>query len=218
SKEAFGEDRRTGWFAFAGRHRSCRSGLGLCRFEAGEQNQGVRHHRGPDVGLEVIEAAPGAAGQTVGSLEAGDPGLDPGAEVAQLAIDPAALDHVFARPAALFVKGDILDAARLGRCEIVLAGITAIGGELPRRHAATGDLAFEHRQEALGIGGVAGLDDDIQDQAARAGDQVELVSVLHVAATPWLRRGKLLRMMSVCGSNRLTSFSLAGTAWPARTP
>jgi hypothetical protein len=49
------------------------------------------------------------------------------------------------------VEGDILDAARLGRCEIVLAGITAIG-DLPRRHAATGDLALEHWQEALGIG------------------------------------------------------------------
>src|SRR5439155_1459850 len=48
SKESFGEHRRTGWFAFAGRHRSCRSGLGLCRFEAGEQHQVVRHHRGPD--------------------------------------------------------------------------------------------------------------------------------------------------------------------------
>src|SRR5438552_2327502 len=166
SKESFGEHRRTGWFAFAGRHRSCRSGLGLCRFEAGEQHQVVRHHRGPEVGLEVIEAAPGAAGQTVGSLEAGDPGLDPGAEVAQLAIDPAALDYVFDRQAALFVKGDILDAARLGRCEIVPAGITAIGGDLPRRHAATGDLALEHGQEALSVGGVAGLDDDIEDQAA----------------------------------------------------
>jgi hypothetical protein len=125
----------------------------------------------------MIEPAPGAARQTVGSLEAGDPGLDPGAEVTQLTIDPAALDHVFDRQATLLVEGDILDAARLGRCEIVLAGITAIGGDLPRRHAATGDLAFEHRQEALGIGGVAGLDDDIEDQAAVAGDQVELVSV-----------------------------------------
>ena len=35
----------------------------------------------------------------------------------------------------------------------------------------------------LGIGGVAGLDDDIEDQAAVAGDQVELVSVLRVAGT-----------------------------------
>jgi hypothetical protein len=82
-----------------------------------------------------------AAGQTIGSLQAGDPGLDPGAEVARLAIDPAALDHVFDRQAALLVEGDILDAARLGGGEIVLAGITAIGGDLPRRRAAAGDLA-----------------------------------------------------------------------------
>ena len=50
--------------------------VGLCRFEAGEQHQVVGHHGGPDVGLEVIEPAPSAAGQTVGALEAGDPGLD----------------------------------------------------------------------------------------------------------------------------------------------
>ena len=62
----------------------------------------------------------------------------------------------------------------------MLAGITAISGDLPRRRAAAGDLALDHGQKALGIGGVAGLDDDIEDQAAAAGDQVELVSVLHV--------------------------------------
>jgi hypothetical protein len=88
-------------------------GAGLDRFEAGEQHQIVRHHRGPDVVLEVIEPAPSAAGQTVGSLEARDPGLDPGAEVAQLAIDLAALDHVLDRQAALLVEGDIAHAARL---------------------------------------------------------------------------------------------------------
>ena len=43
-------------------------------------------------------------------------------------------------------------------------------------------MALEHRQEALGIGRIAGFDDDIEDQAARAGGQVELVAVLHVAA------------------------------------
>src|SRR3954467_11304200 len=100
----------------------------------------------------MIEPAPGAACQTVGSLEAGDPGLDPGAEVAQLAIDPAALDHVFDRQAALFVEGDILDAACFGGGEIVLAGIPAISGDLPRRRAAAGDLALDHGQKALGIG------------------------------------------------------------------
>src|SRR5438132_3009233 len=98
-------------------------GRGLCRFETGEQHQVVRYHRGPDVGLEVIEPAPGTACQAVGSLEAGNPGLDPGAEVAQLAINPAALDHVFDRQAALLVEGDIGDTARLGCREIILAGI-----------------------------------------------------------------------------------------------
>src|SRR5205823_14239861 len=103
----------------------------------------VRHHRGPDVGLEMIEPAPGTACQAVGSLEAGNPGLDPGAEIAQLAINPAALDHVFDGQAALLVEGDIGNAERLGCREIILAGIAAIGSDLPRRHAAMGDLPLE---------------------------------------------------------------------------
>ena len=56
------------------------------------------------------------------------------------------------------------------------------GGDLPWRHPAADDLAIEHGQETLGIGGVAGFDDDIENQAAPAGGQVELVTVLHVAA------------------------------------
>jgi hypothetical protein len=75
-------------------------------------------------------------------------------------------------------------------------------------------VAIEHRQEALGIGRVADLDDDIEDQPALAGDQIELVPVLNLTTAPRLRRGKLLRMISACGSNRLTSFSPAGTASP----
>ena len=35
---------------------------------------------GPDVGLEVVEPAPDATCETVAALEAGDAGLDPGAE------------------------------------------------------------------------------------------------------------------------------------------
>src|SRR5205807_6821063 len=85
-----------------------------------------------------------------------------------------------ARPRFLW-KADIGNAERLRCGEIILAGIAAIGSDLPRRHAAMGDLPLEHRKEALSIGGVAGLDDDVEDQAAAAGDQVELVSVLHVA-------------------------------------
>ncbi len=52
----------------------------------------------------MIKAAPGAARQAVGALQAGDTGLDAGAEVAQLAIDPVAFDHVFDPQAGLFVK------------------------------------------------------------------------------------------------------------------
>ena len=115
------------------------------------------------------------------------------------------------------MEGDIGDAAGLGHGQVGAAGIAAIGGGLPRRPARAGDVAIEHGQEALGIGGVAGLDNDIEDQAALAGGQVELVTVLNLTAAPRLREGKLLRMMSACGSNRLTSFSLAGTASPSRT-
>src|SRR5687768_13638097 len=75
--------------------------------QANEDNEVVGHHRGPDIGLEVVEPAPGAARQAVGPLEAGDTGLDPGAEVAQLAIDPAAANHVFGAEAALLVKGHV---------------------------------------------------------------------------------------------------------------
>src|SRR5260370_34184467 len=70
---------------------------------------------------------------------------------------------------------------RLGGFEIVEAGITAIGGDLPRRHPTAGDLASEHGQETLGIRRGAGLEDDIEDQAALAGGQAELLSVLRVA-------------------------------------
>src|SRR5271170_638185 len=190
--------------------------LELCRFEAGEQHQVVGYHRGPDVGLEVIEPAPSAACSPIGAFEAGDAGLDPGAEVAQPAINPRALDHIGNGDAALLVEGDVLHAARRRLVEIVAAGIAAIGCGLPRRRTATGDLAIEHGQEAFGVGGIAGLDDDIEDQTALAGGEVELVSVLHATATfdddvgvlleqtdqllagrhrlaPGLRRGRLLR-------------------------
>ena len=86
-----------------------------------------------------------------------------------------------ARPRFLW-KATSVTPRPLASVEIVAAGIAAVGGHLAGRRAATGDVAVEHGQEALGIGRVAGLDDDIEDQAALAGDQIELVAVLHVAA------------------------------------
>ncbi len=101
------------------RWRRLEEGSRLRRFEAGEQHEVVRRHGGPDVGLEVVEAAPSAAAGAIGALEAGDAGFDASAEVAQLAVDPGALGHVGDRQAAFFMEGDIADAARLGGIEIV---------------------------------------------------------------------------------------------------
>ena len=81
--------------------------------QANEDNQVVGHHRGPNVGLEVIEPTPGAAGQAVGPLEAGDAGLDAGAEVAQPAIDPTAADHVFNRQPFLVPEAALASSSRL---------------------------------------------------------------------------------------------------------
>ena len=43
-------------------------------------------------------------------------------------------------------------------------------------------MALQHGQEPLAVGRVAGLDHEVEDQAAPAGGQVELVAVLDVAA------------------------------------
>jgi hypothetical protein len=67
--------------------------------------------------------------------------------------------------------------------EIGAARVAAIGGSLPRSRASAGDVAIEQRQEALGIGGITALENDIEHQAAFAGTQVELVALLH----RWLR-------------------------------
>src|SRR5215210_6039078 len=103
--------------------------------QANEDNEVVGHHRGPDIGLEVVEPAPRAAGQAVGPLEAGDAGLDAGAEVAQLAIHPAALHHVLDGEAAFLVEGHIADAHRLALRQVVATGVAAVGGRLARRRA-----------------------------------------------------------------------------------
>jgi hypothetical protein len=87
--------------------------------------------------------------QAVGALEARDIGLDTGAEVAELAIDPAASDHVLDPEAAPLVEGELAHAAGLGLAQV-------------------GARASAAR--------VAHLDQS-EDQAALVGGQVELVAV-----------------------------------------
>src|SRR5581483_9159501 len=111
-----------------------------------------------------------------------DVGFDAGAEVAQLAIDPAALDHVLNAKPDLFVEGHIVDAKRLGPAEIVTTGKAAIGNRLSRRLAIEGDVAIEHGEEAFAVGGVAGFDHQVEHQAALASGQVEFVAIFNVAA------------------------------------
>lgn len=177
--------------------------------EAGEEGEVVSDHRGPDVSLEAGEPTPGAAGQTVGAFQAGDVGLDAGAEVPQLAVDPAALDHVFYFEARLLVEGHVAHAPGLGLAQIGTAGKAAIGGRLPRRLGIKSDVALQHWQQTLAVGRVAGLDDEIQDQAASAGGQIELVAVIDIATALDDDVGMRLE--------EATSFSPAGTASPPRT-
>ena len=42
-------------------------------------------------------------------------------------------------------------------------------------------MALEHGQEPVAVRRIAGLDDKVEDQAASAGGQVELVAILNVA-------------------------------------
>ena len=80
------------------------------------------------------------------------------------------------------MEGHVADATALAS-SIASGGVTAIGGGLARRLAMEGDVTLQHGQEALAVRRVASLDHQIEDQAAPAGDQVELVAVLGVPAT-----------------------------------
>lgn len=67
-------------------------------------------------------------------------GLDAGAKVPELAVNPAAFDHVFDLEAALLVEGHVTQAPGLGLPQIGAAGKAAVGGGLTRRLVTIGPL------------------------------------------------------------------------------
>ncbi len=122
------------------------------RPETSEEDEVVIDDRGPDVGLEVIKPAPDAARQAVGSLQARYPGFDASTEVAQLAINPLAFDHVLDAEAGFLVERHVANAPGLCRGQVVARGEAAICSCLPRRLVVEGDVALQHRQQVLSLG------------------------------------------------------------------
>lgn len=81
------------------------------------------------------------------------------------------------------MEGDILHTERFCTLEIGGAGIAAVGRSLPRRCIMVRNVALQHRQEASRISRIASLDDEVEDQPAAAGGEVELMAVVSITAT-----------------------------------
>src|ERR1700729_1656539 len=79
-------------------------------------------------------------------------------------------------------KATSLTPSGLGLGDVGRAGIAAVARDLAWRLAVRRNVALQHGQKALGIGRIAGLDDDVEDQATATGRQIDLVTVLHLAA------------------------------------
>ena len=81
------------------------------------------------------------------------------------------------------MEHDVVHAQGFRLFEIGDAGIAAVACCLSWRRILARDMTLQHRQEAFGIGWVAGFDDDVEHKPAAARGQVELVAIVNVAAT-----------------------------------
>lgn len=89
----------------------------------------------PYVGVEAGGALPHAAREPDHALQERDPALDASAEVAELAIDPAALDHVENGEPAPLGEADVLDTERFGIRQVVFRCKAAVETGLARGRA-----------------------------------------------------------------------------------
>lgn len=80
------------------------------------------------------------------------------------------------------MEGHVANAPRFRRGQVGASGEATVGGRLPRCLTIEGDVAQKHRQQAVAVGWVAFLDHQIEDHAAPAGGEVELVAVFGIAA------------------------------------
>ncbi len=89
-----------------------------------------------------------------------------------------ATDHIFDLEAALLVEGHVADAAGFGSAQIIAAGIAGPDAA-PGHKRRCGVPASAANACCLPV---AGFDDEVEDQSASAGGQIEFVAVVDVAA------------------------------------
>jgi len=127
----------------------------------------VGDDRTPYICLETIPARPIAASQTITPLQGQNIRFDPGPKVSQPPIHPCALGHFHDRQAAFFGKDYILDLSCPGSRQIRLQSKTAICRTLPGWATVLPGMPLQHRQEPVGVGRVATLNQAIENKVRR---------------------------------------------------
>ena len=136
----------------------------------------MRHYRGPDIGVEVGQPFPRPAAQSIGPLQTRDAGFNTRSEVAQLAIHPRALGHLFDLQAAFLiapVRAGISErpTLRFEAVAVVIEQLVAVFLE----QAGPGVL-FWHRAGLL-VGRLGALVGHLEEQ--QVGELLNVVAIRH---------------------------------------